>query len=116
VLHFWDPRTHEFLGWYVNLESVKHVDAEHIDTVDWHLDLLISPDFAVTWKDEDEVDAAMGTSYLRDEDVAAARAVGRRIEEDPRALIDAIGDWRDYKPPTSWGLLSLPEDWDRPAS
>ena len=107
VLHFWDTQSHRFLGWYVNLESEKTRHDSSIDAVDWHLDLLISPDFVVTWKDEDEAAAAAGTPYLRIEDLQNARATGEAIAADPRDFINRIGDWRDYEPDPQFGALTL---------
>lgn len=115
VLHFWDTATGEFLGWYVNLESPKRLNGMTIDAIDWHLDLLISPSLVVSWKDEAEADAAAGTSYLRREDLAAARATGEVIAADPEAFINSIGDWRHFVPPNTWGPLNLPEAWGQPA-
>ncbi|WP_194409826.1 DUF402 domain-containing protein [Microbacterium cremeum] len=107
VLHFWNTETDDFLGWYVNLESEKTRRACCIDAVDWHLDLLISPEFVVTWKDEDEAAAAVGTPYLRAEDLRSARATGEAIASDPRGLIARIGDWRDFKPAPECGPLAF---------
>ncbi|MET0813498.1 MAG: DUF402 domain-containing protein [Microbacterium sp.] len=106
VLHFWDAAG-EFLGWYVNLESPKTRRESSIDAVDWYLDLLISPEYVVTWKDEEEADAAAGTPYLRVEDLRSARAAGEAIASDPRGLIDHIGDWRNYRPDPDYSPLLL---------
>lgn len=111
VLHFWDTGTDEFLGWYVNLESEKHRHGAIVDAVDWHLDLLISPSLDVTWKDEDEAQAAVGTPYLRPRDLETARETGSRIAANPRALSETIGDWTAFVPPRSWGSLELPVGW-----
>lgn len=108
VLHFWNSNTGDFLGWYVNLESEKTRRDASIDAVDWHLDLLISPDFVVTWKDEDEAAAAAGTPYLRSEDLDCARATGEAIASDPHELIARIGDWRNYRPDPELGPIRLP--------
>lgn len=108
VLHFWDPDTGQFLGWYINLESTKRVNGTSIDAVDWHLDLLLSPELVATWKDEDEAAAAVGTPYLRTEDLKQARMTGEAIASDPQGLINTIGDWRNYTPDPEWGPLHLP--------
>lgn len=107
ALHFWDQRTGGFLGWYVNLESEKTRHDSSLDAVDWHLDLLISPDFVVTWKDEEEAAAAAGTPYLPIEDLQRARATGEAIAANPRDFIARIGDWRHYKPDPQFGALAL---------
>ena len=111
VIHFWDSAG-AFVCWYVNIESRKHVAEHAVESVDWHLGLLISPDLGVTWKDVDEAAAALGTPYLRDHDFETARRVGDSIAANPSALIDAIGDWREYRAPDAWGPLELPEGWD----
>ncbi|MFC7580893.1 DUF402 domain-containing protein [Schaalia naturae] len=113
VLRFWDPQSSRFSGWYVNLESAKLRHGNVIDAVDWHLDLLISPSFDVTWKDEDEALAACGTEYLRSRDLESARQVGERIAQDPRGFLASIGDWRAFVPDSGWGPLRLPDGWDR---
>jgi hypothetical protein len=110
VIHFWDAAG-EFLCWYVNLESRKRVLGHAVESVDWHLDLLISPEFEVDWKDRDEAAAALGTPYLRDDDFQAAQAVGESIAANPREFIDAVGDWRDFRAPDEWGPLDLPRGW-----
>jgi hypothetical protein len=114
VLHFWDPATGEFLGWYVNLESPKRFSDMAVDAIDWYLDLVISPTPVVSWKDEEEAAAAAETSYLRREDLAAAQAAGEVIAADPEAFVTSIGDWRHFVPPNIWGPLNLPERWDQP--
>lgn len=114
VLHFWDADG-VFTGWYVNLESEKRVDQHGVVAVDWHLDLLIAPDFEVTWKDEDEAAAAVGTEYLREQDLTAARRTGERIAADPRRFIDSVGHWEDRRPSSEAGrALALPTGWDTP--
>lgn len=110
VLHFWDSQTGAFLGWYVNLESAKTRRSSSIDAVDWHLDLLISPDLVVTWKDEDEAAAAAGTPYLRLEDLRSARETGEAIASDPQRILDQIGDWRSFEPSPDWKPLALLDD------
>jgi hypothetical protein len=112
VLHFWDPETGEFMGWYVNLESKKSRARDKLDAVDWHLDLMISPSFEVTWKDEDEAEAAARTPYLRSRDLETGRRVGEAIASSPKSLIERIGDWSAFVPAPEWGPLKLPADWD----
>lgn len=114
VLHFWDANG-AFTGWYVNLESVKRRDRLGLVAVDWHLDLVISPDFHVDWKDEDEAAAAVRTEYLRDEDLDEARSTGEAIAADPRAFIEELGRWDLSRSPASAGAaLALPPGWDVP--
>lgn len=112
AIHFWDTATAEFASWYVNLESVKRRRGMVLDAVDWHLDLVIDPTMAASWKDEDEAAAALGTPYLLGEDLHLARRTGERIAADPAAWLREVGDWRSFVPQQSWQALALPEDWD----
>jgi Protein of unknown function (DUF402) len=76
VLHFW----HEhggFAGWYVNLEAPKRRSGNRLDSVDWHLDLWISPDLVPTWKDADEAEAAVAAGHLTPRNLIEALAAGQ---------------------------------------
>lgn len=81
VVHFWDDQA--FIGWYVNFEAPRIRHGSRVDTVDWHLDLWITPDRQPSWKDEDEAEAALGTGHLRTQDLRTARKAGQ-------AIIDSI--------------------------
>jgi hypothetical protein len=110
VLHFWNERG-DFAGWYVNLEAPKRRIGNRLDTVDWHLDLWISPDLTPTWKDMDEAETALAAGHLTLEGMAQA---WRQAEEIIRDLADwpgRIGDWRSFRPPAEWEPMPLPPDW-----
>ena len=109
VVHFWDDEA--FTGWYVNFEAPRIRHGSRIDTVDWHLDLWITPDLQPSWKDEDEAQAAVGTDHLRTEDLRTARTAGQaiidRIQEWPRQICD----WRSFRPDPAWKTPALPDKW-----
>jgi Protein of unknown function (DUF402) len=110
VLHFWHEDG-QFAGWYVNLEAAKRRTGDRLDTVDWHLDLWISPNLEPTWKDVDEAEAGLAAGHVTPNDLAMARRHGNDIV---RGLADwpaPIGDWRSFNPPPEWGPLPLPPDW-----
>jgi hypothetical protein len=109
VLHFTDHG--EFRGWYVNLEAAKTETGQFLDTVDFHLDLWIAPDGSPSWKDEDEAAAALAAGSMSLAEFELARTTGERIIGRLRDWPAMIGDWRAFKPPASWGPLSLPADW-----
>ena len=112
AIHFWDEVTGEFACWYVNLESAKRRQGMVVDTIDWHLDLVLDCSMKLSWKDEDEAASAVGTAYLHSEDLVEARRTGEEIEADPEAWLREVGDWRSFVAPTDWRSLSLPDDWD----
>lgn len=110
VVHFWDD-DQVFAGWYVNLEAPRVQHGSRFDTVDWHLDLWITPDRQPIWKDEDEAEAALETEHLRAEDFVTARRAGQSIIDQVQAWPDPIGDWRTFRPDPAWKTPILPGDW-----
>lgn len=113
VLHFWGSDGH-FARWYVNFEAPSVRSGNTIDTVDWHLDLIIETDLTWRWKDEDEAEAALAAGHLAPADLATARAAGQAVLNDLPSWLQLVGDWRTFRPPSSWAEpLDLPADWDR---
>lgn len=96
VLHFWDEG--RFAGWYVNLERPRVRRGRCFDSVDQHLDLVISPDGSTAWKDVDEAQAAVTAGHLPEADLVAARVAGEAIIADIDAWLDVVGDWREWSP------------------
>ena len=111
VLHFWDEHG-GFAGWYVNLEAPKRHTGDRLDSVDWHLDLWISPDLVPTWKDVDEAEAALAAGHLAPEDLAEAWRQGHDIIHHLAQWPRPIGDWRSFIPPPHWGPMPLPTNWE----
>lgn len=110
VLHFW----HEdggFAGWYVNFEAPKRRHGDRLDSIDWHLDLWISPELVPAWKDADEAETALAAGHLSFEDLAEAWRQGHAIIRGLAEWPDPIGDWRTFVPPPDWSPLPLPPDW-----
>lgn len=86
---FWDEAW-QFVGWYVNLQAPLVVRGDRFDTTDWALDIVVEPDGTWRWKDEDDF----------------AQAFERVIAERPWPT-----GWEDWRPPSEWAPLPLPEDW-----
>jgi hypothetical protein len=42
--------------------------------------------------------------------------MGRALVEDPGALFQRVGDWRDFVPPAVWTPLELPVTWNQPTT
>jgi hypothetical protein len=111
---FW---THDwaFRGWYVNLEDVHERDEDGVVTQDHVLDLWITPDRSVHWKDEDELEAAVIAGRYSPEQAAAFRDDARSVEEIVAAGGSPFCDgWEDWRPDPSWPVPQLPPDntWD----
>jgi uncharacterized protein len=95
-------------SWYVNLQEPFRRTRFGIDTADQLLDLVRTPDGRFSWKDEDELEAAVAAGFLRPDEAAAVRAEAERvIASDPFPT-----GWEDWRPDPSWPVPSLPEGWD----
>lgn len=103
--------TAQFAHWYVNFEAPRARAGNRIDTVDWHLDLLISPDGQPAWKDEHEALAALEAGHLHQHDYDTARIAGQHIINDLQRWPAPIGDWRSFRPDPTWPTPDLPADW-----
>lgn len=106
----WKPRC-----WYVNLQLPMRRSPVGFDTTDLFLDLVGTPDARDwTWKDEDELAEALDAGIV---DVATAE----RIRVEAMGLAETVrageppfdGDPWAWRPDTSWGIPTLPEDWER---
>jgi hypothetical protein len=111
----------EFRSWYVNLERpVARWDdggLAGVDTHDYDLDIVATPDRSWRWKDENEFAHHLAhPDVYWCEDEEAVRAEGRRVVK----LIEAgqfpfDGSWCDFVPDPGWGVpTELPSGWDRP--
>lgn len=102
-------RSHELVGWYVNLEDPHVLDGRTISTRDNVLDLWIPAESGEPqWKDEDELEAAVRVGRLTEEEAAAIRAEGERVRrERPWPT-----GWESWLPPADWATPELPPGWD----
>jgi hypothetical protein len=118
VLKLWRPgRAHsvwlfldgeELLYWYVNLEEPWRRTALGFDTRDHALDIVVDPDGAWRWKDEDHLEQATANGRFTREQALAIRAEGERvIIERPWPT-----GWEDWVAPADWQPPALPEGWD----
>lgn len=112
VLHFWDAEG-AFQNWYINFEAPMQRAGERVDTVDWHLDLVIAPDGVAHWKDEDEAEAAVAAGQLPEQRLLESRRQAEAILDDFVGFLRRVGDWRGFRPPNDWVELPLPKDWAR---
>ncbi|MDQ1290183.1 MAG: hypothetical protein QG622_3749 [Actinomycetota bacterium] len=111
-----------FRGWYVNLErpATRWSDGAlaGIDTVDHDIDIVVSPERAWTWKDEDQFERGLAYDHYWVKDPDAVRAAGARaVDLVSAGTAPFDGSWCDFRPPSSWGAIpELPAGWDRPKS
>lgn len=111
---FWSEHDWTFRGWYVNLQRPVRRVSVGFDTADHVLDLVVEPDGAWRWKDEDELAAAVEIGRFTAEEAAAMRAEGERVIEriDSRAWPFDAG-YEHWRPDPSWPIPAMPDDWGR---
>jgi hypothetical protein len=100
---FWDPQD-AFEHWYVNLERTLGWNGVCFDMVDEKLDLIVTPNGTVRWKDEDELEHAASLGLV---DAAGVRAEAERVLE---ASPFPTG-WEEFRPEPDWPLPRFPQDW-----
>ena len=98
----------ELEGWYVNLEDVHVYGERTIDTRDGILDVWIPAETGEPqWKDEHELEAAIGQGRVTAAEARAIRAEGERVlAERPWPT-----GWEDFRPDPSWPIPRLPRGW-----
>jgi hypothetical protein len=106
---FWDEEW-EHVAWYVNIQAPLVCSRLGFDTTDWALDVLVDPDGAWRWKDEDDLAEAVERGIFSAELAARIRAAGERaISERPWPT--GLEGWR---PDPAWTPPLLPADWHVP--
>lgn len=99
-----------FRNWYVNLEIPLGRDEHGVDRFDGVLDVEVFPDGRWTWKDEDEVEAALAAGRFDKVQLARLRAEGERmIELAETGRFPFDGTYCDAHPDPDWPLPSLPD-------
>jgi len=102
----------EFLNWYVNLQTAYDRWAGGVDIVDRQLDLVVTPERRVEWKDADELAAAVAAGWLTDEDSDAAYAEAHRLTHlATRGRAPFDDRWSDFRPDPHWPVPELPAHW-----
>jgi hypothetical protein len=101
-----------FICWYVDLQEPFRRVPDGIVTCDQALDIVIGPDRAWRWKEEDHLARMVEMGWI-----AASRA--RALYEEGEAVIEAArrgaapfdDRWVNWRPDPTWPTPSLPDDW-----
>lgn len=100
------------LGWYVNLQRPYRRTPLGIEAMDLMLDIVVEPDMAWRWKDDDErgvlVDLDAGTAERTRQE--AAKVISRIENREP----PFSEPWPDWRPSASWRLPVLSDGWNEP--
>ena len=109
-LNFDDHGT--LVSWYGNLEAPFVRTRLGIDTRDFALDVVATPDGRWWWKDEDEFRRRGEVGHDSPAHQARVRAAGRDfIERFERGAWPFNAGWQHWRPPVDWHARVLPEDW-----
>jgi Protein of unknown function (DUF402) len=111
ISHFWDDASGAFLGYYVNMQAPLRRTTLGFDSVDHVLDVVVAPDGAWRWKDEDELGEAVRLGMFDQRQAAAIRAEGERVIARLPSLLPT--GWETWLPDPAWPPLRLPAGWDR---
>jgi hypothetical protein len=106
---FWEGRSGDFAGWYVNLQEPLRRARLGFDTDDLVLDVWVKPDGSWSWKDEDELHEAVRLGRFTEAEAGEIRAEGERVlAEWPFPT-----GWEEWRPDPGWPVPVLPDGWDR---
>jgi hypothetical protein len=87
-----------FTHWYINFEAAVVRRANGFDTDDYGLDLVVSPEGHVTWKDVDHLSAMLRSGRMTEHQIInvlkAAETVATLLEQDQRWW----SDWDSWTP------------------
>lgn len=101
----WRAPSWDFIEWYVNLQEPLRRTARGFETRDQFLDIKVAPDRSWQWKDEDELEEAIGAGRLTQDDADAIRREGESVIPDIEAgrfpFDDSLISWR---PDPAWTI------------
>lgn len=110
----WDHDSDEFLGWYVNFELPFQRSPIGFDTLDLELDLVVSPDYGLRWKDAAEYEDAVRRGFIiapMAEQIAKSKEVVLHKLEQRVEPFDA--SWVDWVPDANWTIPELHPLWGK---
>lgn len=99
-----------FQNWYVNLEdSARRTDTDLV-SCDLVLDLVITPDSSVAFKDRDELVLAVEQGRFTAAEATEIESFGARAEQSFRDFDWPFDDeWTHWSPPAEWSVPVLPQ-------
>jgi predicted RNA-binding protein associated with RNAse of E/G family len=113
VLLFWDPDG-SLNRWYINLEEPLSRTNFGFDLQDKVLDVIVAPDLSNWyWEDEDELEEAVATGLMSNEEALEFRRVGIDAVNLLLSGKSIFNVWKNWKPDPSWLVPVLPEGWDK---
>jgi protein associated with RNAse G/E len=111
---FWHHESHEFLYYYINFQVPFQRNRGNVDALDLDLDLVIKPDLAVEWKDEEDYRRSIDHGAITPDLIQGIESGASEIlAKLDKRLYPFDGAWLDWKPDPAWVPPTLPENWDK---
>ncbi len=112
---YWDERTWELRCWYINFQEPLTRFAGGFSGMDRTLDLVIAPDRTTwAWKDEDEFAFGIEHGWYTEAELGHLKGYGEGVLAGALRGDSPFNDgWEDWRPPSAWAPLDLPDGWDR---
>ncbi|MFI5732089.1 DUF402 domain-containing protein [Kribbella sp. NPDC051587] len=110
IWYFWSAEG-AFNGWYVNLEvpHTRDFAGRRTVTEDRVLDLWITPDRGIHWKDEDELEGAVTAGRFTQAEADAIIATAHDAIAEIHAWTAPFNEnWQSWTPPADWPLPAAP--------
>ena len=102
----------DFLGWYINLQSLLCRTAIGFDERDHRLDVVVAPDRSWQWKDQHEFSRSIEIGEYTTEEVEAIRRTGREAIRHLEANQPPFCDpWDQWRPPPDWVTPATLPEW-----
>ena len=111
---FWgdEGSQRSFRGYYVNMEEPFRRTSIGFDMNDHQLDIVVSPDFAWQWKDEDVFEEFVRVgNYSQEFELYVRQEAARAIELIEGRRSPFSDGWEQWEPDPSWPMPELPPGW-----
>lgn len=116
VYLFWDHdgSRRDLAYYFVNLEEPFRRTAVGFDTQDHTLDVVITPDLAWRWRDEEELANHVKEGFYTEALAAAVRAEGTEVISAicERRTHPCLDRWAEWAPDAGWQTPEIPAGWD----
>lgn len=110
----WDHESDKFHGWYVNFELPFRRSPIGFDTLDLELDLVVSSDYSLRWKDADEYQEAIWRGVITTSTAERIAKSQHEVLEKIKRREEPFGEsWLDWIPDSRWGVPVLHPDWEK---
>ena len=104
-----------FVGFYVNFESPWERTGRGFDTTDLCLDLMVSADYKLRWKDGEAFERRMAEGLVTPDQAAEVRRATLKVLTAVNTRQGAFtGDDIAWRPDPAWPVPKVTEGWDHP--